>query len=359
MKMTTIHTTLLAILTLTMLATAVAANTITLRTSVRLTGETDAVHLRDVAELRGTEAERLAAVKVATVTDPERVMELHVRQVRQALDAEGVHWGRVNLNGSRVLVRPRGRSIASPPIAMGEVSIEHEEVAKNDLDSTALREPMLAGQLSQSATLRGAIAEFLIANMDVSPDHLRLEFDPRDHEVLSMSLDVRRFEIEPVSSVRSNRIDLAVRIWNDGEAQDRMTIRVTPTLYMPVVTLREDISRGDMLNEQDIEVLHQWLPPVHGGLVMDEREAIGRIATISLSAGDALREQHVRRETLVRRGDIVIVRALVGGSVLSMQAEARASASEGDVIEFRKVGERDTFLATVTGRNEALIDLQR
>jgi flagella basal body P-ring formation protein FlgA len=78
-----------------------------------------------------------------------------------------------------------------------------------------------------------------------------------------------------------------------------------------------------------------------------------------LSEGDALREQHVRRETLIRRGDLVIVRALVGGSVLTMQAEARASGSEGDTIEFRKIGERDTFLATVTARNEAIVDLQR
>jgi flagellar basal body P-ring formation protein FlgA len=218
---------------------------------------------------------------------------------------------------------------------------------------------MLAGEVMQSSTLRGAIAEFLAAKLRVQPDHLRLEFDPRDDEVLDVALDEHRFEIEPVSSVRSNRVDQAVRIWSEGQARDRITVRVSPTMYLPVVMMKRDVSRGSIVTEQDIELIHQWLQPVHGGLVMSEGEAVGRIATVRLSAGDALREQHVRRETLVRRGDLVIVRALVGGSVLTMPADARANGSEADTIEFRKVGERDTFLATVTGRNEAIIDLQR
>lgn len=358
MKHRTIHTTLLALLALTF-TTAATANSITLRTAVRLTDDSGEIHLRDIAELHGEEAEQYADVKIAVVTDPELVMELHVRQVRRALDAESIHWGRVNLNGSRVLVRPRGRSIALPPVAMAGASVESEDEEKSERRARTQRDPMLAGEVMQSRTLRGAIAEFLAANLNVDPDHLRLDFDPRDDEALDASIEMHRFEIEPISSVRSNRVDLAVRIWDEDEARERISIRVMPSIFLSVVMLKRDVSRNAIVTEEDIEVAHQWLPPVHGGLVMSERDAVGRIATIRLSAGDALREQHVRRETLIRRGDLVIIRALVGGSVLTIQAEARGSGSEGDTIEFRKVGERETFLATVTSRNEAVIDLQR
>lgn len=357
------HTTIMMLLTISMLAmlpgVAVANDVINLRTSVRMTGESDSIYLRDIAEIRGQEALRYTDVKIATVRDPERVLELHVREVRLALDDAGVHWGRVNLNGSRVLVRPRGRMISSPPMAMSSVSVD-VEAEKNDRGRKRdQRSSVLAEDVIKLDTLRSAVASFLAANMDIDPEQLKLEFDNRDDDALDASLGSLRFEIEPITSVRSNRVELAVRIWDENRVHERMTVRIMPTIYMPVVMMKRDVSRGSVVTEDDVEVVHQWLPPIHSGLVTREQEAIGRIATIRLSAGEALRDQHVRRETLVRRGDLVVVRALVGGSVLSIQAEARAAGSEGDTIEFRKVGERDTFLATVTGRSEAVIDLQR
>jgi hypothetical protein len=42
-----------------------------------------------------------------------------------------------------------------------------------------------------------------------------------------------------------------------------------------------------------------------------------------------------------------------------MQAEARTDGADGETIELRKVGEREVFTATVTGRAEAVIDLSR
>jgi flagella basal body P-ring formation protein FlgA len=354
----TIRNSLLFALTMALCSTFVAADSITLRTSVRLTGDSNTVYLRDIAELSGEEARKFADVAITVVTDGENVHEIPLRQVRQALEDQNIHWGRVNLNGRSVLVRPRARSMASAPLPMAGASVAVDEPR----ETRRVRETpvaQLAAEFIKARNLRGAIAEFLAVSLGVNPSHLRLEFDPRDELFLATSLDALRFEIEPTTSVRSNRVDLAVRIWDDGTARERRSVRVSPTIQLPVVALKREVGRGAMLTEQDIEIVQQWLPPVHGGLVTSEHDAVGRIATVRLSEGDALREQHVRRETLIRRGELVIVRALVGGSVISLHAEARADGSEGDMIEFRKVGERESFLAIVTARNEAVIDLQR
>jgi len=85
--------------------------------------------------------------------------------------------------------------------------------------------------------------------------------------------------------------------------------------------------------------------------------AAGRVAGKRLRAGDVLRGKDVQRETLIERGDRVTVRCLVGGVVISLQAEACEHGAEGQTIEFRKLGERDQFRATVSGRGEAVIDL--
>ena len=54
-----------------------------------------------------------------------------------------------------------------------------------------------------------------------------------------------------------------------------------------------------------------------------------------------------------------MVRCLVGGVVISLEAEAKSDGAEGEKIELRKLGERDTFLGTVAGPGSALIDLSR
>jgi flagella basal body P-ring formation protein FlgA len=64
-----------------------------------------------------------------------------------------------------------------------------------------------------------------------------------------------------------------------------------------------------------------------------------------------------QRVLVIKRGQLVTVRCLVGGVAISLQAEARAEGSLGEVIEFRKTGERDAFVATITGPNQAVINL--
>ena len=111
--------------------------------------------------------------------------------------------------------------------------------------------------------------------------------------------------------------------------------------------------------DADVAEQEQWMPPSQAGLCANRVAAIGRVASRNLKAGDLVRESHIRRNTLIKRGDTVTVRCLVGGAVISLQAEARAVGGEGETIEFRKQGERDAFRATVTSRGEAVVDLNR
>ncbi len=54
-----------------------------------------------------------------------------------------------------------------------------------------------------------------------------------------------------------------------------------------------------------------------------------------------------------------MVRCMVGGLVITLEAEARSDGAEGDVIELRKLGERDTFMGRAVGPGSATIDLSR
>src|SRR6185503_1184356 len=123
--------------------------------------------------------------------------------------------------------------------------------------------------------------------------------------------------------------------------------------------LKNDVRANQMIQEQDVSVAEAWLAPSQAAQNPTRIVSIGRVATKSLKAGETLRESQLHRSVLVKRGDPVMVRCLVGGVAISLQAEARADGGEGDTIEFRKAGERQSFLATVTSRGEAVVDLKK
>jgi flagella basal body P-ring formation protein FlgA len=129
-------------------------------------------------------------------------------------------------------------------------------------------------------------------------------------------------------------------------------------LLVRSAVLKRDMEKDQIMAEDDLTVAEQWLPPSQAAMSVSSVQAIGRAAARKLNSGERLRDNSLRRDAMVKRGEQVIVRCLVGGVAISMQAEARTDGAEGDTIELRKPGERDTFRATITGRGQAVVDLR-
>ncbi|MHC4416528.1 MAG: flagellar basal body P-ring formation chaperone FlgA [Planctomycetota bacterium] len=336
---------------------------ITLKGSVRLPPGATVVHLRDIAELTGPHAERHADLVIAPLTDAVEPAEISVGQVRRALDEGGVHWGKVQLSGRRVIVRPPAGKRAGPPLAMAPVSITEStfrvDRAKHPERPDHVLTFTVAAQLADLATLRGAVATTIMQGLGVSPQDLQLSFDDRDAELLDTGQDRFRFEIQPLSSFDSDRIELSVRAWSDGRIQQSRSLTVRPRVKTDLVVPRRDIDRGRTIRQEDLSVETRWLGTSRAGMISALAEAVGRTASRKLRAGEPLGKRHLEREQLIKRGDRVIVRCLVGGVVISLEAEARSDGAEGELVELRKLGERATFFATAIGRGSAVVDLSR
>jgi flagella basal body P-ring formation protein FlgA len=278
-----------------------------------------------------------------------------VRQVRERLDEAGVNWAKINLSGGRVVVRPSRSSDARPPMAMTPLALDgsaHPQQRAGGGRDAAQSAAALAAQ----PTLRGAIAGYLAGCLKIDPARLRIAFDANDAVLLETDIATTRFELQPLSSFASDQVALAIRTWDAGRAQHNRSITVRLLALTPVATLRRDVGKGEQIGEADLERAEQWMPVGQSAGAAEAALAVGRIAARNLKAGEQLRERDVRRETLVKRGDLVMVRCLVGNVAISLQAEARGDGGEGDLIEFRKQGERETFLASVTAPGEAVVD---
>jgi flagella basal body P-ring formation protein FlgA len=337
------------------LSAPASADDVRLKASVRLPLDAEAVRLADVAEIEGEEAMQYSDLVIAEIASPDDLIELTVRDIRAALDEAGAHWGRINLSGRRVVVRPYRSSVAAPT-AMSAVSLEPDPDGAADRSQLQF-EDVMASAVRDYPTLRGCVARTMLRGLDVPPDRLRLRFDVDDRDLLASSEKQQQFELKPECSLCSDRVTFTIRMWAGSRVADRAQITLRPLVLTDTAVLLRDLDRDELIGVADLETKPQWLPPSQWAMSCTAREAVGRVATRRLHAGDVLREAHVARPTMIERGDRVTVRCLVGGVVISLQAEARTGGAEGETIELRKLGERATFIATVTGRGEAVVDL--
>ncbi len=339
------------------LAPATLADEIVLKGSVRVPAAATDIRLADIAVLTGPDAEAYGETVIAPLRDRTAAVEITVKDVRARLTEAGAHWGRIQLNGGTVIVRPTGPQGATPPLFMTPVSVEQPS-------RPVRRSVMRSGYESAEAlvdlmTLRGAIARTIVSGLRMPPAAVRLTFDQRDAPLLDADLETQRFEIQPLSNLDSDRVELGVRAWSQGRITHRHTVTVHPMIKTDIVVPRRDIHRGDVLHDEDCSVESRWLTPIQAGTMCSLVGAVGRVAGSTVKAGEPLKTKHVKRELVIKRGDRVMVRCLVGGVVITMEAEAKSDGAEGEPVELRKLGERDTFFGTVTGPGSALIDLGR
>src|SRR5262245_37934284 len=108
--------------------------------------------LADIAQLAGDEAQRFGTLVIAPASAATAAcLEIPIADVRARLDAAGVHWGKVNLGGRSVIVRPSRPAGASIPVAMTAATIESAS------PKTHADEDQLASELIGLPTVRGLI----------------------------------------------------------------------------------------------------------------------------------------------------------------------------------------------------------
>lgn len=336
------------------ISSSALADSITMRTSATLEPGAPSITLSDIAELEGEHATQFADLVIRTRSSDGDELTITVQDVRSALDAAGAHWGLIDLNGWKTNIRRVSR-LAEAPQAMTGAAIGGGEIVEIEHAPNVHR----ADAMLNTRTAASAIAKSVASMFAVEPAHVRLTFDAADRDVLDLSMDQYRIEVQPMSSSNSDHLTLQVRAWQNGRIAHRHSLGVGIEVLTETVEAAVDLRRGTVLTASDVRAAQQWTP----GSLVDETisaaELSGRIMTASLKAGEAIHRRDVRQQTLIERGDVVQVRCLVGGVVLSMQAEARDDGAADETIEFRKLGERETFLARVTGRGEAVVDLAR
>ena len=334
-------------------ASSLMADTITLRSTASIPLDADTIHLGLIADLDGPEAEAWADLTIAESSDRDET-RITIGEIRARLDAAGVHWGRVNLNGREVTVRHRQRETSAAPVAMKPIQVT--DAARRPAPRITASS---ASDETSSRTLRGAVTRFLIKTLGTTPESLKITFDAADQQWLDESIDESRYQIAAMSDLLfTDRLDLEIRRWAEGRPGERRILKVKPLIRCVIAEAAVGLPRHQPIKKEQVNAVEAWLTPSQRSIRLEPIDVIGRVPVSPLKAGTMFRARDIRAVQLIDRGDQVMVRCLVGGAAISLKARAESPGGLGETIELRRGRERETFTAVIIGPGQAIMDLE-
>jgi flagella basal body P-ring formation protein FlgA len=334
------------------------ADSIVLRSQVRLPRGVTTVQLRDVAHLDGDATARLADTILADLGASASI-ELSLEEIRAKLVAITTTANLIDFSGKRVLIRSAD---AGRPVAMRGLALEAAPTlaAGDSTDaSVAARVEFWADEATDIRTPRGLIAEMIGNAHAKSAARVRLVVLGADAAFLDQTSATRRFEVMPLGSLQADRVRVRV-LARDGDAVvGRTELIVVTTLEARVATATDRIRRGEPVGGA-VEIHTEHVAP-SAYRDLPSVDALGTaVASGQVRRGERITGTEVVQAAQIRRNEKVTIRRELGTMAVEISAIAEEDGAFGETIRFRAVDRKDrrdqrTFTAEVTGPGRAVI----
>jgi flagella basal body P-ring formation protein FlgA len=310
-------------------APAWGQNAVSLRVSATVAAG-EGVRLSDIAAVLGPEADRLGAIEIPAAALG-RGREIAVEDLRRVLSEAGVNWSTTTLRGGVCTVR----------VVQGG-----EAAARKETGVRGARGVPVEGGLREALSLR--IAQILRAE----PGDVRLAFAESDAEFLGLAVSGRVVEARVVGA--SERMALAVTVFEEGRIIASRTIRVGVQVRRAVVLAAGAKRRGDVLAEGDLTRDVQWISP--GVAAAGAERAVGAAVRSRLNAGEIITEADLTPAVVVNKGEQVVVRALAGGVSVMTRGRALGAARDGELVQLAALDDpKRVITARMEGRGRAVL----
>ncbi len=298
------------------------------------------------------EAAKLADIVVVSAGTASTASTVSVAEVRAAMDAAKVPWGRTSLRGSSCAltfsgaVGLVGKNVTGTPGPAARLGLTQTMPQMVDVGENG------------AETIRQAVCVRLLDLYSVEPTDLRLAFDAADEEflaqpVVQVSAD-RRVDVQPGASGGSVRTPLSIAVYEGDRIVATRVIAVQALINRTVVTARAPITRGQMITSDAVEVGQQWMGPNAKVPILTDA-AVGQVASRGILAGAVLTATDVTAPVVCKRGDTVWVHALSGPLTVKAKCRAQGTARDGEMVQLKMDGSNRVFSARMSGVGRAVM----
>ena len=297
---------------------AVTENTVVFHQEAYVKGP--AVHLSDIADIKGDAATVLGDIELVPAASPGRSRRVDAALVRSRLLGAGIDPADVSFDGAR--------SVVTKTLYL-------------DLTKEMLAEDLRA---------------FIMAEMP---------WDPEDAAIDIMSAGSNTV-IPDGDLVIAWRASPQYRwfgpgtfrgeIHIDGELVRSLIAKANIDAYVDVVVAERDIPRGKLLMASDFRLEKRALSNLIRSPLRDINAAVGSVARNPIYPGDVITSRHLRARVLIKRNELATVQTRVGTLVVTGRARALMDGHAGDAIVLVNPQSKKEITGVVQGDGTVVVD---
>lgn len=260
----------------------------------------DPVLLADIATVHGGDAEmvaKLASLVVGRAPLPGESRNIDAAYVALRLKQHGIPAGQVALSQTAVTTMVRRST-----------HIGREEI------ETAVRDALHSRDLFQGR--HGIIKDILI---------------PRD--ITAPTGDISYRVKFPKNRSVSNTIPVSVSVFVDGAYYRKVWVTLKAEVLQEVVVLKHAMRRHQRITPENVKLVSMNLADVPQNAITADQDIFGKRVTKSLLPGTVLRTDTVELPPLIKRGDVVILKAASEALQVTVLGQAKSSGKQGERIK--------------------------
>ena len=197
-----------------------------------------------------------------------------------------------------------------------------------------------AFQQVEGRAFEKAFREYVLNQMPWSPENVRIE-KVRTRGQVYVPAGRVRLEVEPPKKARLlGRVSLGVRIFVGDRPIRRVWVTGEIHVRTEVWILERPVRRGHLFTPTDLRPVEVSLRSVPAGVIEGAREVAGMRARRAIAARTPIRKHWLERVPLMKRGDVVNLKAESKTLLITTIGVVRSDGALGDMVQVLNLGSK-------------------
>lgn len=180
------------------------------------------------------------------------------------------------------------------------------------------------------------IKDLRLTNFAIDPEQVSIPAGTISYQLLSSS-----------PNQYPGRKFFSIQLTNNGEPQAIIKMHGDIRFYGEIVCASRPLPKHHILTSKDLTTSYRDISMLADKFIRDPQQIIGQQTTTSLQQGNMVRPDSIQPRPLIKRGELITIRARGHNLLITAPGKAQAKGAKGEIIKVKNMMSRRTIFARV------------
>lgn len=190
---------------------------------------------------------------------------------------------------------------------------------------------------------------------NVDKDDLSIVFIGRGQDVIAPVGNVTLVSSLPYGIRYNTPATVTISVNANEQAVSKVVLKFNVKLYSQVAVAARHVDVHEIFTEDSLRYERMDTGRISAGFVTDTSKIIGRMARRAITPGMVILDSMVNKPMLVKRGNVVVLVALLGNLEVTASGQAMQDGYEGQLIRIKNASSNKIVLGKVVDKNRVQV----